>query len=653
HPNQELADICYTANTGREHFKDHRLAVVVEDKQQLIAQLAAFTKAQETATLVSSQVPKKLPKIAFLFTGQGSEYINMGRQLYDTEPVFRQTIDQCQEILRPYLQHSLLEILYPEPAAEQIASSLLKQTAYTQPALFAFEYALYQLWKSWGIQPKAVMGHNVGEYVAATVAGIFSLEHGLKLIVHQGRLMQQLASGGEAEFLAIANQITYNQPQIPLISNVTGKVADQDMTTAQYWVNHVSRTVQFANGMQTLHQLGSQVFLEIGPQPILLEMGRQCLPDSQGWWLPSLRPGENDSQAILSSLGQLYVAGFKVDWVGFDRADHRTKVALPTYPFQRQRYWIERTTAPNQKQYLPNLPTIENLHPLLGYKMRLAGTKEQRFQCEIGINQLAYLSDHRVFDQPVLPATAYLEMALAAGANLLKSDHLILEDVNLYQALILSEAEYTTVQIVVNNLENNTYQFEIFSFNKEQNLENQSCTLHAAGKISQDKETSEIGVINLPLLQKEYTEKVPTEILYRELEEQGIIYGSSFQAVKSLWKTEDKTLGFIQLSPELSPAAEQYKIHPALLDACLHSVYGLKLNIDQVGVIDIYLPIRIERLKLYRSSSSQLWSQVGISHKETSNPETLMIDVLLVDEHGNVVAEIEGVTGKRISRRAF
>ncbi|WP_226584069.1 type I polyketide synthase, partial [Microseira wollei] len=184
-----LADICYTANTGREHF-NYRLGFVADSKEQLVAQIADLKSGKKAET------NKKSPKIAFLFTGQGSQYINMGRQLYDTQPLFRQILEQCNEILRPELEHSLLDILYPAQTGEDVASRL-NQTAYTQPALFAIEYALYQLWKSWGIEPNVVMGHSVGEYVAATVAGVFSLEDGLKLIAQRGRLMQQLPNGGE------------------------------------------------------------------------------------------------------------------------------------------------------------------------------------------------------------------------------------------------------------------------------------------------------------------------------------------------------------------------------------------------------------------------------------------------------------------------
>ena len=338
----------------------------------------------------------------------------MGRQLYETQPVFRETILKCNEIIKPYIEKSLLDIIYPENNQE-LDNSIINQTAYTQPALFAIEYALYKLWESWGIEPDVVMGHSVGEYVAATVAGVFSLEDGLKLIAHRGRLMQQLPTGGEmlsimasheqvkqiitpyanqvaiaaingpqsvvisgeseaiakvkeilnshqiktkqlqlshafhshlmepmlAEFTLIASEITYNQPNIPLISNVTGTRADDSIATATYWVNHVSQLVNFAQSMETLHQEGCQIFLEIGPKPILLGMGRQCLPEDTGVWLPSLRPPLEDTQQILQSLGELYVRGVKVDWLGFDKDYSRNKVILPTYPFQRQRYWIE------------------------------------------------------------------------------------------------------------------------------------------------------------------------------------------------------------------------------------------------------------------------------------------------------------------------
>ncbi|MBW4689757.1 MAG: SDR family NAD(P)-dependent oxidoreductase [Komarekiella atlantica HA4396-MV6] len=422
HKELELADICYTANTGRAHF-NHRLAVIASDKQKLADKLAKINVLKETNGVFFGKLSSnsKSPKIAFLFTGQGSQYVNMGTQLYQTQPVFRKTLDLCDQILQSYLEKSILNVIYPQEVT--LSSSIIDQTAYSQPALFAIEYALAQLWGSWGIKPDVVMGHSLGEYVAACVAGIFSLEDGLKLIAHRGRLMQQLASGGEmvsvsasletvnqliapytqkvaiaaingpesvvisgesqaigmllnslksqaiktkvlqvshafhsplmspmlAEFEAIANQITYHQPQIPLISNVTGTRADDSITTAAYWVNHVPQPVKFAQSIETLHQQGYEIFLEIGPLPILLGMARQCLPSEVGVWLPSLRSGQEDWQVLLNSLAQLYVRGVKVNWLGFDKDYARSKVILPTYPFQRERYWIQTSEKVSQK----------------------------------------------------------------------------------------------------------------------------------------------------------------------------------------------------------------------------------------------------------------------------------------------------------------
>ena len=420
HPDVSLADVGFTAYTGRSHF-DHRLAVVAESSAQLQESLSAFAAGKETPGLVHGQVnSKKRPKIAFLFTGQGSQYIGMGRQLYETQPIFREALDRCDQILRPYLEQPLLSVLYPEPGI----NSPLDETAYTQPALFALEYALFQLWKSWGIEASVVMGHSVGEYVAACVAGVFSLEDGLKLIAERSRLMQSLPPDGEMvavfanekqvnaviqpyiqedpltrrnsvvaiaavngpintiisghcqaiqaviaalkekgiktkrlnvshafhsplmepmlpAFEQVAAQVAYSSPRIKLISNVTGELATDEVTTPDYWCRHVRQAVRFTQGMESLHQQGYELFVEIGPKPILLGMGRYCLPEGVGVWLPSLYPGREDWQQILQSLGALYLRGASVDWFSFDQDYSRRRLQLPTYPFQRERYWVE------------------------------------------------------------------------------------------------------------------------------------------------------------------------------------------------------------------------------------------------------------------------------------------------------------------------
>ncbi|WP_424102086.1 beta-ketoacyl synthase N-terminal-like domain-containing protein [Moorena producens] len=439
HQELALGNICFSANTGRTHF-NHRLSVVAKSVAELSEKLAAFSDSQQVAGVYLGKLPTTTaqPKIAFLFTGQGSQYVNMGRELYCTEPVFRKTLEQCDAILSAYQQKPLLSVLYPEPGE----TSPIDETAYTQPALFAIEYALAQLWKSWGIEPDVVMGHSVGEYVAACVAGVFSLEDGLKLIASRGSLMQALPADGEmvavlaslsqvqeaiepyaekvaiaainspesvvisgqtqsvqaiiaalktegvktkklkvshafhshlmkpmlADFEQIAKEVTYSSPQVNIISNVTGGLATAEIGTPEYWCRHILQPVRFAAGMETLYQQGYRVFVEIGPKPTLLGMGRHCSPGEEAncraplKWLPSLCPGQENWQQILQSLAQLYVRGVKVDWSSFNRHSRGHRLQLPTYPWQRQRYWIE--TAENGHQKAGSLSQENTSSPL-------------------------------------------------------------------------------------------------------------------------------------------------------------------------------------------------------------------------------------------------------------------------------------------------
>lgn len=441
-PEATLADICYTANVGRTHF-NHRLAIAVNSKAQLQQKLASLSASQSEKGIVYGDA-KNNHQIAFLFTGQGSQYVNMGAQLYKTQPVFKQAIDRCAQILNSYLDQPLLDVLYPDASSFILhPSSLLDETVYTQPAIFALEYAVAQMWLNWGVKPAALIGHSVGEYVAATLAGVFSLADALKLVATRGKLMQSLSQAGDmfavfvdeatvkstiepfgdhiaiaaintpqsivisgekttvqevvskfesqgikskqlkvshafhsplmnpilAEFRAVAESVEYLAPQVKLISNVTGNIATAEIATADYWVNHVVAPVRFADGMQTLQQ-ECNIFLEIGSKPILIGMGRSTLatdskvnPDHL--WLPSLRPKKKDWQQVLQSLGSLYVRGIAVDWQNVAQGNSSQKIALPTYSFQRQSYWLTKAANTNSKVevYLPSGNQSESQPP--------------------------------------------------------------------------------------------------------------------------------------------------------------------------------------------------------------------------------------------------------------------------------------------------
>ncbi len=417
HPGQALSDVCHTAAVGRAHFP-HRLAVVGVSPVEMAARLEAFQLGHELPTgLAAHQVRPQAPaRVVFQFSGQGAQYPGMGRRIYEQEAVFRETLDQCDQLLRPHLGLSIVAVMLGQELALEGASGpiALNETWLTQPALFVFEYALARLWQSWGVEPAAVTGHSIGEYAAACLAEVFSLEDALRLVAARGRLMQALPPNGAmvaafapeatvaacltgkpglslaaingpdnvvisgerpsvqaaaeeldqagfltqalrvshafhsplmepmlAEFRRVAGDIVYRRPQLPMIGNVTGRFFDPgQVPDAEYWSHHARQPVRYYAGLQTLLAAGYNLFLEVGPKPILTDLGRRYAAQA-GQWLAGYQPNQEDS-AWLDSLAALYVRGCPINWsVLYPRRQHQ-RLALPTYPFERKRFWLEQ-----------------------------------------------------------------------------------------------------------------------------------------------------------------------------------------------------------------------------------------------------------------------------------------------------------------------
>ncbi|MUG94287.1 SDR family NAD(P)-dependent oxidoreductase [Scytonema sp. UIC 10036] len=697
HPEISIADICYTANTGRSHFH-YRLAIVADSKEQLLEKLTS----QETA--ITHRVGSQ-PKKAFLFTGQGSQYINMGRQLYETQPIFRETLQQCNEILRPYLEPTLLEVLYPSEPSEQ-CSSRLDRTAYTQPALFAVEYALYKLWKSWGIEPDVVMGHSVGEYVAATVAGVFSLEDGLTLIAHRGKLMQQLPEGEMVsvratesvvrsalapyvrtvalaalnglesvvisgaseelgvicqqleqqgiktkrlqvshafhsplmtpmleEFEGVAARITYNQPQISIVSNVTGQLADENMSTAKYWVNHVCQTVQFAASMQVLHDC--EAFIEIGPKPTLLGMGRECIPESERLWLPSLRPGVPEWEQLLSSLSQLYVAGVEVDWSGFERDYLRKKVALPTYPFQRQRYWIENSTSTRRGQ------KSTKLHPLLDQKLRSPLSQDIFFESEFSIATKPFLAEHKVDNQVVVPGACHLSLLLGAASLTFSTQACRVENIVFPQALAIPTGEARTVQLVLSP-QGSGKLFQLIGFDAANSTTEESQWLVLAkGAMSPSTNATPQSTAIEEILAR-CTQQIDKSEIYSSKQRQ-IQLGESFQWLDSVWCGEGEAIAKIKWL-EVGSEQQEYQLYPGLIDSCLQVMNAISSGEET------FVPLAIESFRFYqRPQTQELWCHTRRREQQNSDLDEFIVDIKLFDFTGQSLAEMVGVSAKKVS----
>lgn len=368
-PDLSVQNICYTTQTGRSHF-DYRLGMVVESRQDIRDKLTACSTGQEASGLFKGYAPDyRRSKAAFVFAGQVIPDVNMGRQLYQTQPVFRTALKHCAEIVEAYLGEPLLSTLYPKMEGQKNYSVLNRKSKIV--TLFALEYALAQLWQSWGVEPALVMGYDVGEYVAACVAGVFSLDDGLRLVVERGRLRQLLAFADDTQspsvestpvnFEQTARDVTYTAPKIPFILSLTGQTATaEEVMAPAYWVRHLRGQAQILQGVETAFRQGITIFMEIGPAPILSDLERHYLqteklaklstdddPQRQSPpeidWLPGLPQGKDEEQQLLQTLARLYVCGGPVDWVGLtpDDPQPRHKVSLPTYPFQRQRYWVE------------------------------------------------------------------------------------------------------------------------------------------------------------------------------------------------------------------------------------------------------------------------------------------------------------------------
>ena len=730
-PADNLGDRCYTTRAGRSHFR-HRLAVVGSEPAQMAAALTAYQQGQQYAGLVQSEPPAEAtpPTVAFLFTGQGSQYPHMGRELYASQPVFRRALARCAELLRTELDKPLLEILYPatsESAAE--GQRLIDQTLYTQPALFALEYALAQLWLAWGVQPALLLGHSVGEVVAACVAGVFSLEDGLKLIAARGRLMQRLpqdgamvalntdeahalaritpyadtvaiaavngpesvviagnraavtaisqqfvADGGKArplpvshafhsplmepilaEFGRVAATITYHQPTRSIVSNLTGALATAEIATPAYWVRHVRHAVRFADGVQTLVAQGCTFFLEIGPKPVLVGMAKQVYDKATGWqgdrvsdhppitqspshlvMLPSLREGQHDMQQILESLGHLYIQGVTVDWGAFDQGQSWRKAPLPTYAFQRQRYWVD---PPKQNRQATLRPLIDRMikSPLL---------PQMLFESDFSLDRLPFLRDHTVYDSTVTPAACQVALALSAaelawGEAERVGSAIVVADVLFPTALALPEVGTRKVQVLLTphavNGSGPHADFQLISFDPDDTTVPPAVMTHATGQLLHSAAKAVPGLA-LPELQQQCATPMDVAAYYAMLAAAQIGFGPSLRWLDQLWCGGEtharQSLARLRLPAAVTTMAG-YLIHPGLLDACFQMAGASRFTADKPQT---FMTFAVGRVAIHRIAQGEEWW----CHAQAT--AELTWDIQLFDTQGRLVADIQGFT---------
>ena len=655
HPEDGLMNICFTANAGRSHFA-HRVAVVVESKEQLresLADFAAGSSAESSGAVLRAghSARKDGPRIAFLF---GAEVSDPGAafQLYATQPVFRSAMDRCAHFLGARPEKPLLDAL---SAGENNAER-------RDPALFALQFALAQLWRSWGIEPDAVLGAGVGEYAAAAVSGVLTCEDALKLVVERARILRLGLHDGERnrmldEFEAAARSVKFELPRVPFVSGLSGKLlADGKIPGADYWRLQVLQGAQFEEGIETLEAQGYDHFLEVGPPSG--SFGTRCHssdPGTKATRLSSLESDRDAWQSMLASLASLYVRGASVDWKAFDEPYQPLKVPLPTYPFERERCWEDPPDASGTRK------AAKPAHALLGERVNSALPMAQ-FQSKIGIETLRYLSDHKVQGSIVLPGSAYLEMARAAATELLGAGSPVLSNIAFQEALILPASGARTLQLVASPGSSGSASFQIYSSNANLNgsHENAAWTLHASGDMRMEaaefagctEEQFSLDEIRARCPQR----KVAAE-LYTSLSNAGLEYGPSFQGVQQLWCGEREALGEVRLPPAAIPVCQTNGnsdgtwMHPALLDSGLQ-VLAAALPEDTRGPSRkrIYLPSGVASLRFLARPGARLFSHSVVRPGSSLGTEFLEADIRLLDENGCVTCELLGFRVKLVAR---
>ncbi|MFN8008640.1 MAG: beta-ketoacyl synthase N-terminal-like domain-containing protein [Terriglobia bacterium] len=699
---ERLGDICYTANSGRAHF-GHRLAVVGESVEGICEQLREVAEGK-AAGIRGQMSGTDRPRVAFLFTGQGSQYVGMGRELYETEAGFRRVLERCDEILKGEMEESLLGVLYGGGGRR------MDETGYTQPVLYALEYGIADLWKRWGIEPSVVMGHSVGEYVAATVAGVMSLEEGLRLMAARGRLMQGLALGGRMEVVfgeegrvreairgyedrvsiaavngrenvvisgggaevgeivekmkgervktqsltvshafhsplmepmleeyeRVAGGVSYQKARVGWVSNVTGEMGEvEGKSWAGYWRRHAREAVQFEKGMRTLERQNCQVYVEIGPSPVLLGMGRRSVGEGKGEWLASLRKGRGDWEQLLESLGRLYVRGAKVDWAGYDREYRRRKVSLPTYPFQRQRYWVDASPADKTADRLEaEVASPTSSHPLLSGRL---ATAVPLFEARLSVEKLPYLIDHTVRGVILTPGALFLELIWAAAKDAFGTG-MSLESMELKEPLIIPDHGEKLVQLAFSPIQEGRSSFSVFGWQVD--ADGGGWKLHATGEALDFKMGSPRPSEMLATIQKRCSADVGAEDFYQQLDKQGFRFGPAFRTIKRLWWGENEVLGEIVLERGLPQTG--YQAHPALLDGCIQV---LGAAVAQAQLPDTYLQSGLEAYQSLAAMGRRLWSHARLRPSQGTNH--LVGDVCIFNEDGEPIAEVKGVQLKR------
>ncbi|MCP3063711.1 SDR family NAD(P)-dependent oxidoreductase [Myxococcus sp. K38C18041901] len=701
-PTPSLGDLCATAALWRDHHA-HRLTMVAQSRAALEDGLEAFGHGAPPKAFQSLGVVRQgeAPRVGFVFSGQGGFPLGESTRLLEEEPRFREMFERCDLAFRARTGGSLVEAM--EVARD---GAVPPRTEVEQPLLFAFQVSLAALWAAWGIRPDAVVGHSIGEVSAAHVAGALSLDEAMALVVSRSRLMGKTAGlGGMATVAASLERLSpllaphgdalsvaaLNGPEdivvsgarasleslldglqaqgirfrllnvdhafhsaqmdahlaelddctrtlapkalvTPLYSTVRGgRVLDSELD-ADHWRANIRQRVLFAPALQAMLADGCRVFVEVSPHPVLSQSLARTLEASGVEGTAALFSARRDRPprvTMLAALGALHTLGREPSWKGvFPRGGRR--VALPSYAWQRERYWFD--VAPGAAP--------GTVHPLLGRAVE-APHGEARFESSLRADRVRLLADHRLYGTVVVAGASMVGMLLDAARGLWGPEGCRVQDVLFLSPIVMEDSEERVFQVSI--LAGGD--FRLSTRPTSDDAESPRWTLHATGRLERGAEEPS-SAEPLAGLEARFAPLASIERFYDGIDRQGLVLGRQFRWLEAVSRGEREALGRLRL-PEAGDGAEDYRLHPGLIDSCfqvLGAVSGFS-SIDGLA----FVPIGIDRFVLHGAQRPRFCHLVLRSGTGAVD-EASTVDLRLLDEAGGVVAEVRGLTIRRAPR---
>jgi acyl transferase domain-containing protein/acyl carrier protein len=780
-PACNLADVGLSLAVSRSALED-RAVLVGGSREGLLEGLGALVRGGDAPSLVRGRVRGGARRLALLFSGQGAQRVGMGRELNRALPVFRSAFEEVCGYLDGPLGCSLQAVVFGAGAGEEtageeaaseeaadgaavlgggptepakamsggadgataVAGGPLDETMFTQAGLFALEVALFRVVEDWGLRPAYLVGHSIGELVAAHVAGVLTLEDACALVAARGRLMGALPAGGAmvsvgvseeqarealrgledrvvlaavngpqavvlsgdedavlqlagtfaargcktrrlrvshafhsprmdgmlAELKRVAEGLVFSAPRIPILSNVTGEpVSNEQVCDPGYWALHAREPVRFYDSMRWLDGQGVASFLELGPDGVLSAMAHNCLAEAEATEgdpraraqvlaVPVLRGERPGVRTLIEALGQLWVRGVEVDWGRAFAGSGAQRVRLPSYPFQRNRYWLDAQTLGSADVAAAGLDSAG--HPLLGAVLRLADREGLLLAGRVSLQQHPWLADHAMAGATLLPATAFLELVLHAG-RLVGCD--TVAELTFDAPLALPRDSGMLLQLTVGGPDDlGRRTVGVYSRPEGRAAEGlwdgEGWTRHAEGLLA-PRAAGGLGGEPSAELQKlaqdpwppTAGEAVDIEGLYDLAAERGFEYGPAFQGLRAVWRRGEEVFAEVSLPDEAQAEADLFAVHPALLDAALHALGASGLGASGLGGTpdsseeEIRLPFAMSGVELLSAHAPTLRVRIAAADADAD-----AVSVAAVNSAGAPVLAMRSLVTRAISR---